>query len=63
MTGGLHQIFNNSGKYDQFKFNSQFQFFSNQYHLYRKWYQVNPDVSILDFKDLMFCDVINKDRI
>ena len=33
--------------------------------MYRKWYQVNPDVSILDFKDLTFCDVtddlINKD--
>ena len=63
VTGGPHQIFNNSGKYDQFKVNSQFQFFSNQYRLYRKWYQVNPDVSILDFKDSMFCDVINKDRI
>ena len=36
VNGGPHQILNNSGKYYQFKVNSLFQFFSNQYQLYRK---------------------------
>lgn len=30
--------------------------------MYRKWYQVNLDVSILDFKDLTFCDVTDQQR-
>ena len=53
--GGPHQIFNNIGNYHQLKTNSNF--FTNQYQLYRNGYQINPDVSILGFKNKVNTDI------
>ena len=53
--GGPHQIFNNIGNYHQLKTNSNF--FTNQYQLYRNGYQINPDVSILGFKQRVTTDL------
>ena len=48
--GGPHKIFNNIRNYLA-KDNIHITFFSNQYSLYRSGYQVNPDISLLGFKE------------
>ena len=45
----------NIGNYHQLKTNSNF--FTNQYQLYRNGYQINPDVSILGFKQRVTTDL------
>lgn len=57
MIGSPHQISNNIVDHHLVKDNSQPQFFSNQYQLYRKRYQANSHVSMLGFHDVEFCDV------
>ena len=48
--GGPHEIFNNIRNYHA-EDNIHITFFSNQYNLYRNGYQVNPDISLLGFKE------------
>ena len=59
--GGPHKIFNNIRNYYA-EDNIHITYFSNQYNLYRNGYQVNPDISLLGFKESnQMYDIYNND--
>ena len=54
--GGPHEVFSNIDIHFYLKGKHEYNFFSNQYKLYRTGYQVNPDISLLGFKANQFAD-------
>ena len=52
--GGPHEVFTTIENHFNLSSNHQLTFFSNQYKLFRTGYQINPDLSLLGYKENSF---------